>query len=181
MGRSKQYDRASLLKTTTQMFWKKGFADTSLADIEKATGVNKSSLYAEFKGKDDIFTASLEDYIKTNGVYQTLEREPFGRENLLEFLKIGKSCAGQRGCFVVNSLRESAILPSRASDIIDKHLKRVRSLLIKNIEATDASINADEFADLILTFNAGLCLEQNAKRGSQDSKIESFLKLLERF
>jgi hypothetical protein len=36
-----------------------GFADTSLQDLERATGVNKSGLYAEFQTKKDLFLACL--------------------------------------------------------------------------------------------------------------------------
>ncbi len=178
MGRTKIYNRAALLDKTTQLFWKKGIAETSLADIEKSTGVNKSSLYAEFADKDDIFVASLAHYVQTNGVFQVLTKMPLGRSNVIEFLKLGKSCAGQRGCFVVNSLRESAILPAKAKDFIQAHLKSVRSKLIVNIEAANYAGSAETCADLVLTFNAGLCLELNATKAPQDEKILAFIQAL---
>ena len=55
MGRPKGFERSEVLDKALQLFWKKGFADTSLQDLEKATGVNKSGLYSEFKDKDEIF------------------------------------------------------------------------------------------------------------------------------
>jgi TetR/AcrR family transcriptional regulator, copper-responsive repressor len=178
MGRPKIYDKDTLLKETAQLFWKKGLAETSLADIEKTTGVNKSSLYSEFSDKDEIFTASLSHYIQNNGVYELLDKAPLGKANIIEFLKLGKSCGGQRGCFVVNSIRESPILPTEAKDIIQAHLKKVKSKLIANIVATKFKGQPESCADLILTFNAGLCLELNATKNSPDAKIEDFLKLL---
>ncbi len=178
MGRTKVYNRAALLNKTTQLFWKKGIAETSLADIEKATGVNKSSLYAEFADKDDIFVASLAHYVQTNGVYEVLSGLPLGKSNVIAFLKLGKSCAGQRGCFVVNSLRESAILPAKAKDFIQAHLKSVKAKLIANIEASNCAASAEICAELILTFNAGLCLELNATKAPQDEKILAFIQAL---
>lgn len=178
MGRPKVYDKEKLLTETTRLFWKKGLADTSLADIEKATGVNKSSLYSEFSDKNDIFNASLSHYIQSNGVYDVLEKIPLGKANIIDFLKLGKSCSGQKGCFVANSLRESAILPTEAKEIIHVHLKRVKAKLLANIEATNFKGNPDSCADLILTFNTGLCLELNANKNSPDAKIEDFLKLI---
>src|SRR5258708_4251117 len=41
------------------VFWKHGFANTTLQHLEPATGVNKSGLYSEFKDKEDLFLASL--------------------------------------------------------------------------------------------------------------------------
>lgn len=178
MGRTKVYNKETLLEATTQLFWKNGLAETSLADIEKVTRVNKSSLYAEFKDKDDIFTASLSHYIQSSGVYRLLEKKPLGKANLVAFLKLGKSCSGQRGCFVVNSVRESAILPVKAKDLIQAHLTQVRNLLISNIEVTDFNGEAGSCADMILTFNAGLCLELNANKASPNKKIDVFVKML---
>ena len=34
------------------VFWKHGYADTSVQELERATGVTKSGLYAEFAGKE---------------------------------------------------------------------------------------------------------------------------------
>ena len=178
MGRQKIYDLDTLLKATTQVFWEKGLAETTLADIEKCTGVNKSSLYTEFKDKEDIFAASINHYINNNGVYELLSVHPLGKSNVMAFLKLGKSCSGQRGCFVVNSVRESAILPLKAKELIQAHLKKVKLKLIENIIKTNFIGNPEVCADLILTFNAGLCLELNANRKSQEDKIESFISLL---
>ncbi len=178
MGRPKIYDRDAVLHATTQAFWQKGLADTTLSDIEKCTGVNKSSLYTEFLDKDDIFTASIEHYIQTGGVIELLTTKPLGKKNLLEFLKLGKSCSGQRGCFVANSVREFAILPEKAKDMIQSHFKKIKTLLTKNIRATEFSGNPEKCTDLILTFNAGLCLELNATKESQEEKIETFVSLL---
>ncbi|XWK52445.1 helix-turn-helix domain-containing protein [Tunturiibacter empetritectus] len=49
------------------VFWKHGFADTSLQDLERATGVNKSGLYTEFRNKEDLFVACLRYYIESQG------------------------------------------------------------------------------------------------------------------
>ena len=46
------------------VFWRRGFADTSLHELEQATGVNKSGLYAEFKDKEDLFVQSLGTTLK---------------------------------------------------------------------------------------------------------------------
>ena len=38
MGRTKNFSREGVLKKTPPVFWKYGFADTSLQELEKATG-----------------------------------------------------------------------------------------------------------------------------------------------
>src|SRR5258708_23646725 len=59
MGRPKNFSREGVLEKALPVFWKHGFADTSLQDLEKATGVNKSGLYAEFADKGDLYLESL--------------------------------------------------------------------------------------------------------------------------
>ena len=51
MGRLKTFSREEVLEKAMPVFWKQGFADTSLQDLERATGVNKSGLYTEFRDK----------------------------------------------------------------------------------------------------------------------------------
>jgi TetR/AcrR family transcriptional regulator, copper-responsive repressor len=48
MARPRNCSREGVLERALPVFWKHGFADASLQELEKATGVNKSGLYAEF-------------------------------------------------------------------------------------------------------------------------------------
>jgi len=179
MGRLKKYDRLQLLDKAVQVFWKQGFSDTSLCDLEAATGVNKSGIYSEFQGKDDLFLQSLKHYIVRSGVTELLVREPLGWKNIESFLKISLSCKGQKGCFVANSIRESAILPARAKEAMAKHTSKVKTLLAENLRVEGLAKNDSLYADLILTFNSGLCLEQNASNcTATEEKVNHFLRLL---
>ena len=55
MGRPKGFSREEVLEKAMPIFWAHGFADTTLRDLEQATGVNKSGLYMEFCDKEDLF------------------------------------------------------------------------------------------------------------------------------
>jgi AcrR family transcriptional regulator len=48
-----------VLEKAMPVFWKHGFADTSLQQLERATGVNKSGLYTGFRDKEEPFVACL--------------------------------------------------------------------------------------------------------------------------
>ena len=63
MGRPKNFSREQVLEKALPVFWKHGFADTKVEDLEKATGVNKSGLYSEFSSKEEIFIESLKHYL----------------------------------------------------------------------------------------------------------------------
>ena len=62
MARPREFDEHSALQRAMQVFWRKGFEATSLADLLKATGLSKSSLYQTFTDKRSLFLAALETY-----------------------------------------------------------------------------------------------------------------------
>src|SRR6266478_590204 len=119
MGRPKSFSREEVLEKALPVFWKHGFADTSLQELERATGVNKSGLYTEFRDKEDLFVACLRHYLETQEKRRLLANEPLGWNNVETFLKHGPFNKGdQQGCFTVNSMRELAILPNEAYGIV---------------------------------------------------------------
>lgn len=182
MGRPKCFNREEVLEKTIPVFWKAGFADTSLQDIEKATGVNRSGLYSEFKDKDDLYVECLKQYVDRNGGNKILSRLPLGWDNIRALLVTNKvgTPHSQRGCFVVNSIRELSVLPPKARSVVTDHLANVRKLVLDNVRTALPSANAESVAEMILTFNAGLCLEQNMAKDSPADKIEAFISMLRR-
>lgn len=54
--------RERIVFAAMQLFWEKGYASTSIADILKAAGVNSGSLYHAFPGKQDLLIAVLDAY-----------------------------------------------------------------------------------------------------------------------
>jgi AcrR family transcriptional regulator len=182
MGRPKGFSRESVLEKTISIFWQKGFADTTLQDIEHATGVNKSGLYSEFKNKEDLFLASLRHYLQFRGGDEILSAQPLGWGNIQRFLEIGQTCEnGLRGCFSVNSMRDVAVLPPEGQEIITKNLILLKRLIVSNIKAELPSTDAGVMADTVLTFFSGLCIEQNLhiSRAASKRKIAGFMRFLQ--
>lgn len=61
-GRPRQYDPERALANAAQVFWKHGYAATSLDDLVAATGMSRPSLYAAFGDKRDLYLKTLERY-----------------------------------------------------------------------------------------------------------------------
>src|SRR5258708_20752521 len=87
MGRPRKFSREGVLQKALPVFWKYGFARTTLADLELATGVNKSGLYSEFESKEELFLACLGYYGVTLTGGALLSTEPVGCDNSQEFLE----------------------------------------------------------------------------------------------
>jgi AcrR family transcriptional regulator len=181
MGRPKNFSREEVLEKAMPVFWKHGFADTSLQELERATGVNKSGLYTEFRDKGDLFVACLRHYLETQEKRGFLTREPFGWKNVETFLKHGPlNKWEQQGCFSVNSMREFAILPDEAYGAVTENRALLQRLLVMNIEAEKPKMAASAIAEMVLSYFSGLCIERNLKSGKASStrKIENFMTAL---
>lgn len=179
MGRTKQFNREEVLQAAIQLFWKKGYSDTSLSDLEKATGVNKSGLYSEFKDKDDIFLESLKHYKANNPAYQILARDPQGWKNIEDFLKTNMICKGQKGCFLANTLREYSIIPQKVKNLIEQNSANIFELVLKNIKATNSKKDPELLTKMLLTYVSGLSLKLNVMSPDQlTDETESFLSLI---
>jgi AcrR family transcriptional regulator len=181
MGRPKKFNREGVLEKALPVFWRRGFADASLHELEQATGVNKSGLYAEFEDKEDLFVQSLRYYLENLEKKGLLTAEPLGWDNIERFLKVGPcSMEGQKGCFAVSSMREFAILPPETVGIITRSRSKLKRLIAKNIEVERPKMNADSLAGLFLTFFTGLSMEHNlsSSRPSTIRKIDDLMNVV---
>jgi AcrR family transcriptional regulator len=181
MGRPKIFDREKFLNTTTQLFWKKGFAAAGLSEILDATGVSKSSLYAEFKDKDDVFNECIKHYRAHLQSAELLKVKPLGWKNIEIYLKGACEAEGTKGCFVANSVREFKSIPEKSKREIAAHSKLFHQLLVDNVKATGTKKNADILATTILTFSSGVALKLNAVDPNQIfPEIDMFLDILKK-
>jgi AcrR family transcriptional regulator len=67
IGRPREFDRAGALEAAMLLFWRKGFAATSMNDLCDAMGVRSPSLYAAFGSKEALYLEAVEHYVRTVG------------------------------------------------------------------------------------------------------------------
>lgn len=181
MGRPRKFSREGVLRKAMPVFWRYGFARTSLPDLEQATGVNKSGLYAEFESKEALFVACLRYYLDTRAGAALLTAEPLGWRNIERFLEEAPSCAlNQRGCFFVNSMRELDGLPAEARKVIVDGTAKLKELVRANVAAENPNMDAKSVCELISVFFSGICIEANLNpdRKRARRKIRDFMQML---
>lgn len=181
MGRIKLYDRDALLNAAMLVFWQRGYADTSLQQLERATGVNKSGLYAEFHDKEDLFLSSLRHYVARRGAEGLLAAEPPGWANVETLLRRGPLCdARQKGCFAISAMREFASLPPAAREIVAASQNHLLRQLTANIAVETTRLPARQVAELVMVFFTGLCADMHADPAPRtvSRKIKNFIAML---
>jgi len=63
MGRTRTFDAGAVVEAARGVFWDLGFAEASVPELERATGLNRSSLYQAFGSKRGLFDAAVASYL----------------------------------------------------------------------------------------------------------------------
>jgi AcrR family transcriptional regulator len=87
-GRPRAFDRDTALRRAMEVFWLKGYAGASMADLTQAMGINSPSLYAAFGTKEDLFEAAVDLYAATEGptLWGHLSKTPSAKEAIRQLL-----------------------------------------------------------------------------------------------
>ena len=67
IGRPREFDREAALQAAMIVFWRKGFASTSMNDLCDAMGIRSPSLYAAFGSKEALYLEAIAHYVATVG------------------------------------------------------------------------------------------------------------------
>jgi AcrR family transcriptional regulator len=62
IGRPRTFDPDEALDRALQVFWRQGYEGASLSDLTEAMGISRTSMYAAFGNKEDLFRKALERY-----------------------------------------------------------------------------------------------------------------------
>ena len=76
--------RAQIIEATISCFLEKGYTNTSMSDIIKASGLSSGSIYSHFSGKEDILITAINERLNNvKELYETLP-EGAGPQDILE-------------------------------------------------------------------------------------------------
>ena len=110
-GRPKAFDETEALTAAMHYFWEHGYDNTSLDNLLVAMGIKKSSFYATFKSKEEVFSRCLSLYRDQNIHFLRALKEDIGpKKTILTLTELTiqelKDTDNVRGCLLVNSGKE---------------------------------------------------------------------------
>ena len=109
MGRTREFDTDEVLDKAVQMFWEKGYAATSMTELEAGLGINKFSIYNTFGNKRALYRAALIRYeeMMMRSFVDSLTEGPPGLDAIKQcFDSLEQHMQQQQthyGCLVMNS------------------------------------------------------------------------------
>ena len=99
IGRPRGFDADEALQRAMVVFWERGYEGASLTDLTGAMGITKTSMYAAFGNKEELFGKALQRYAEGPAGYvlRALER-PAAREVATAFLAGSVEASTSPGC-----------------------------------------------------------------------------------
>ena len=140
MARPREFDPDQALDRAKEAFWANGYEATSMADLMKAMGLAKGSIYQAFGDKHSLFIHALQSY--TDDVYARFREVLSGAATPYQGMKalltevLVDYAAGEnqrRGCFSNNTLVELGPHDKEARNILTRQKHRIEKLFTEVI------------------------------------------------
>ncbi|MER6462972.1 TetR/AcrR family transcriptional regulator [Streptomyces sp. NPDC001288] len=134
MARTKEFDPDAALRSALELFWRRGYEATSMADLVEHLGIGRASLYATFGSKHDLYLKALERYQEDRlpPLLRDLSRPgpalPAVRALIRQYA--AESAADElrlRGCLVTNTAAELAPHDPAAARSVERDWDRVET------------------------------------------------------
>lgn len=191
MGRTREFDVDQAIDRAMDLFWRRGYAETSLQDLLKELSIGSGSLYAAFGSKEQLYVRALERYcaLQAGGLVEILENateiRPAVRQVLTDMIDTDLADPS-RGCLVVNAATQRGDDPATA-DRVAAALRQVESGLAGALEQAKArgelsqDKNPVELARFLTTFVQGLRVVGRARLGRSftEDALETAMRALD--
>ena len=170
IGRPRKLEPEVILEIAMGVFWEKGYEATSVADILKATGLHKGSLYQTFGDKKKLFIACLENYqgqmFQKNKETIESEKDPIVglKKSLIDMLSLSctESECGNKGCMAVNTIVETAPHDEEIRYVLEKNEEKFQAFMIGLLEKAEKEFGyqlkfpPEVMFGMVMTFMCGL-------------------------
>jgi TetR/AcrR family transcriptional repressor of nem operon len=137
MVRTREFDPSTALSRVVDLFSSKGYSETSMDDIVRATGVSRYGIYGTFGNKRELFEQALDRYAEGMGKQSFLRLlEPDAslahvRKIFDERIDDMCSSSDNKGCLFVHTAMELA----PHDHVLQKFMKRMAKAFAVGLES----------------------------------------------
>ncbi|MEX0349652.1 MAG: TetR/AcrR family transcriptional regulator [Paracoccaceae bacterium] len=149
-----------IVNVADDMFYQRGFAQTSFADIAENVGISRGNFYHHFKSKDDILQAVI--ILRRDRTALMLEEweneglDPRARiERFIHILIMNRAKISRYGCPIGSLCTELAKLEHAAQEEANTLFDLFRNWLRKQFERLGQDERADDLAMQLLARSQG--------------------------
>jgi len=141
MVRTRTFDPATALTKAVDLFSSKGYSETSMEDIVKATGVSRYGIYGTFGNKRELFEQALDRYADSMGkqAFLRLLEPDASLEHIRNIFKgrVNDMCCQEenKGCLFIHTAMELAPRDDDLRDVLQKFMSRMSKLFSIGLES----------------------------------------------
>ena len=152
MVRTRTFDPSTALSTAVDLFSSKGYSDTSMDDIVRATGVSRYGLYGTFGSKRELFEQALDRYAEGMGKQSFLRLlEPDASLSHIRTIfdeRVADMCCTEehKCCLFIHTAMQLAPDDEELQGVLKKFMKRMSKAFAIGLES--AKENGEVRADL---------------------------------
>jgi len=148
VARPRGYETDRVVDAALDVFWGRGYAATSVGDLEAGTGLNRSSLYQVFGSKRELYDAALRRYQERElAPLRALEQPGADAVQVRAFFDgladlFADVPRGRRGCLLVNTTTELAPHDPGAAAAADAYRARLEGAFAAALRGPQAPARA---------------------------------------
>lgn len=187
-GRPLEFDPDVALLAAMQLFWRKGYENTSLQDLLDVMQISKSSLYQAFGNKQALFERCMTRYgdLMIGQLQEALTSAPSGLGFIRQFLEsvLGEArgeCEA-RGCLVLNTANEFARRDPVIAEAVAQGLGRFHSVMLAAVRRAQVEGDIPPGHDAVMLANYLVSsmsgLKTLSKAGADESSLQGTIELV---
>jgi TetR/AcrR family transcriptional repressor of nem operon len=183
--RTKEFEPGEALDAAMQLFWRNGYAATSIRDLLDGMGIGYGSLYNTFGDKHALFLACLDRFreLRTSWIDEVLEDS--GLSGIEEvFRRTVDGLVGfepRRGCLLANTAVELGPHDAEVAAKISRYVRHTEAVferaVIRAQEAGEISADRDPRALARFLVNALHGLRVLARVGTDRAVLEDVVRV----
>lgn len=141
MANTSKFDRTEVLSKASNLFWGKGFAGTSIRDIQDTVNMRPGSIYATFGSKEGLFKEALLSYAQGMGkkLNELIEQAPDPIQGLKDYVEYNiidaTTCHPSGICMLYKAsgefVGENPTLFEYSQSLIDQFEQRVVQIFVQ--------------------------------------------------
>ncbi len=154
MARPREFDPQKVLQVAIDLFWEKGYAEASVDEVVKRSGVAKYGVYGNFGNKYELFKSALLQYSKDRhrDIQAPLRKPKAALPEIRQFFKKAALMMTQRearrGCLMVNSGLELGLKEPEIKKMVFEFFSETEEVMRQCLERAVALKQLDSSLDI---------------------------------
>ncbi|WP_102159459.1 TetR/AcrR family transcriptional regulator [Zhihengliuella halotolerans] len=153
MGRVQTFETEVAVRAAREVFWRRGYEEASIPELEAATGLRRSSLYNTFGSKRGLFDAAVRSYLDevVTPRLRPMTGETVDPDAVVDYLRGVRSglldaqtVASKHGCLLMNAAGAPVSQEHAVGAAVADYREELRSALASGLAARRPDAGADE-------------------------------------